>query len=118
MKEQNRETRGHVFLPWEAVVAVPGLNEQDGKGYRAIAYLHYYIGDADWYVTELDPKTGEAFGWAEILPGCGELGYFNLHELEAVLVNECLPVERDYYWEPRSIREALADRAGERGELT
>ena len=43
--------------------------------------------DGDWYF----------FGWAEILPGCGEMGYFLLSELEAVRGPLGLGIERDLH---------------------
>ena len=47
------------------------------------------------------------FGWAELLPGCGELGYSNLHELEDIYVPPFHIVERDMHWAPKPLREVV-----------
>lgn len=56
--------------------------EQDGKGMDATAYLHYFSGSHDWYITEKDSQSGtrQAFGWADLGQG-GELGYISIDEL-------------------------------------
>ena len=109
--EVNRQRRGHAFLPPKADLAkVPALYEQDGKGKDAIVHIHYFVGSADWYITEINPETYEAFGWAEILPGGGELGYIDLGELEAVKAHGFMVVERDKHWRKKSLREALKER--------
>jgi hypothetical protein len=108
--DTHRVRRGHDFLPSAAeLAAIPALYATDGQGKDAIVHLHYFVGGADWYVTELDPETGEAFGSADL--GMGpELGYIPLTELESVLAGGIFPVERDLQWAPKPLREALADR--------
>lgn len=108
MKDQiHRARRGHDFAPR---AGVPALYAQDGKGKDAVVYEHYFVGSADWYATEYSPETGEAFGWVEILPGCGELGYFSLPELERTLVRGVFPIERELGWTPRTLRSVLEAR--------
>lgn len=97
----------------------PGLYEQDGKGYDATAYAHYFIGGSDWFVTEYSPEYDEAFGWA-CLNGDrqnAELGYIPLDALEEVRapirINDqtipgVLKVEYDEHWTPKTLREAIA----------
>lgn len=66
----------------------PQLYAQDGKGYGATVYAHYFLGGNDWLVTEFDPAEDLAFGWA-CLRGdwqMAELGYFSLAELETISV--------------------------------
>ena len=108
MIEINRKRRGHKFAPRKGV---PALLAQDGKGRDAIVYEHYFVGGCDWYITEYDPETNVAFGWAELLPGCGELGYVDMTELESVLAQRMFPVERELDWQPVTLREVLAARA-------
>ena len=50
---------------------MPVTYEQDGMGNKAIAYLHYFNGGMDWYITEKDKGDGskdtrqhQAFGLA------------------------------------------------------
>lgn len=66
--------------------AAPKLYSQDGKGYEAEVFAHYFLGGSDWLVTEYDPEEDLAFGWA-CLNGdrqLAELGYVSLAELESV----------------------------------
>ena len=75
--------------------------EQDGKGEQAIAYLHYFKGSGDWYITEKDtePDQYQAFGVANLGYGA-ELGYISIVEL---LKND---VELDLYFKPKTLQEA------------
>jgi hypothetical protein len=59
--------------------------DQDGKGDEAIAFLHYFNGGSDWYITEKDVSGGvhQAFGYV-VLNGDlenAELGYISIREL-------------------------------------
>lgn len=109
--ETLRRRRGHNFFPPKSIAKkIPAIGTTDGQGDSALVHLHYFVGSADWFITELNPETGVAFGWAEILPGGGELGYVSLPELESVLAKGMWPVERDLYWDVRPLREVLAAR--------
>jgi hypothetical protein len=109
--ETQRRRRGHNFFPPQSIAKkVPAIGTTDGLGEDALVHLHFFTASADWYVTEWDQATGEAFGWAELLPGCGEWGYMSLPELEAVYVHPFTIVERDLYWDVRPMREVLAAR--------
>lgn len=104
--------RGHKFRPPKAVLRrIPALyaTEQVPTPDKTV-WLHFFVASADWYVVELDRDTGEAFGWAELLPGGGEWGYTRLPDLGTVLVHGRMPVERDLYWTPRPVLEI--DRIG------
>lgn len=86
---------------------MPRTYGQDGKGDQAIAYLHYFRGSGDWYITELDlePEQHQAFGLVDL--GFGpELGYISIIELV-----EC-NVELDLYWTPKTLAEIKAEKAG------
>ncbi|HLE86813.1 MAG TPA: hypothetical protein VI727_04050 [Candidatus Brocadiaceae bacterium] len=86
------------------IETMPKTYEQDGKGDQAIAYLHYFRGNQDWYITEKDVGTPEepgqyqAFGQADLGYG-GELGYISIVELVAA------GIELDLYFEPKTLRE-------------
>ena len=57
-----------------------------------------------WYITEWDPETGTCFGLVEGFEV--ELGYFDLTELaESTVLGNIHAVERDLYWEPKTIGE-------------
>lgn len=90
------------------ILTMPKTYEQDGLGEKAIAYLHYFRGNQDWYITEKDKGTAEetgqhqAFGLAELgnYPFSylyTELGYISI--VEIIKAN----VELDLYWGPKTI---------------
>jgi len=85
--------------------------EQDGKEMdETTAYLHYFRGGGDWYITEKDAKgdgTEQAFGWADPGLGQGELGYIGVDELTGA------GVELDLYFEPKPLSQAVSE--GEEG---
>ena len=57
-----------------------------------------------WYITEMDPETGQCFGLVEGFER--ELGYFDLTELaETTVFGDVPAVERDLYWQPRTLGE-------------
>jgi len=78
---------------------MPQTYETDGQGDEAVAYLHYFIGGCDWYITEKDMEDEQlqAFGLASIQEV--ELGYISIEELKA---NN---VEIDLHFEPTTIGE-------------
>ncbi len=95
---------------------LPALYAQDGKGMDAIAYARWfyaYGSSGVWYLTEFDHDSGDTcFGWAEIHPGCGELGYFSLKELESLearINGKRIPglqaIERDIHFTPKPLSE-------------
>lgn len=105
--------------------STPLLRGQEELGEDALVYAHYFLSGsgADWYITEYDPIEDIAFGWAEIIPGCGEWGYSSLSELEMISLpmkvrigNEILvskfsiKVELDSDWEICTMREVLSKR--------
>ena len=57
-----------------------------------------------WYITEWAAETGLCFGLVEGYEV--ELGYFDLTELaESTVLRNVPAVERDLYWEPKTIGE-------------
>jgi len=89
----------------ERIKPMPVTYEQDGKGQQAIAYLHYFMGNMNWYITEKDIGTEEetgqrqAFGFADLGMGFPELGYISITELVDA------GVDLDLYFEPKMLRE-------------
>lgn len=82
---------------------IPALYAQDGQGKEAIAFVKLFTpwSDWTWYITEMDPATGECFGLVKGLDD--ELGYFNLRELETLRGPAGLKVERDRFFDPRPL---------------
>lgn len=65
----------------------PALYSQDGQGYSAVVHAHYFVGSADWLVSEYDPNEDIAFGWACLGDRQNaELGYVSLAELDSIQV--------------------------------
>jgi len=82
---------------------IPALYAQDGLGSDATAYVKLFTPDGNWtwYITEMDPETGECFGLV-----CGherELGYFSLQELAEFRGMLGLPIERDRFFDPTPV---------------
>ena len=89
--------------------SMPKTGEQDGKGDKAVAYLHFFtpIGNGDWWIIERDMESRQlqAFGLVRLFDT--EIGYINIEELQA-----CPQVELDFYWKPTmlgKIRERIGD---------
>ncbi|MBY0475383.1 MAG: DUF2958 domain-containing protein [Nitrosomonas sp.] len=78
---------------------MPQTYGQDGMDDKAIAYLHYFKGSGDWYITEKDMEDEQiqAFGLADIFGDMGELGYINIEEIIQH------GVELDFYWTPKTL---------------
>lgn len=116
LKGEEADHFANLIAHWKHVIeTMPKTGETDGLGENAIVHLHYFYGSADWFITEKDVgspddapedrgKQLQAFGWAEIVPGCGEYGYISIEEL---MENN---VELDLYWEPKTVAEAIKDR--------
>lgn len=91
----------------EVFRTMPETYGQDGKGLDAVAYLHYFTGGADFYITEKDKGSAgdcgadfqaQAFGLADLGDG-GELGYISIPEILSA------GAELDLYWTPKTLRE-------------
>lgn len=67
---------------YELIKSMPKTYETDGQGQEAVAYLHYFTGSCDWYITEKDMEDEQlqAFGSANLGYGA-ELGYISIDEI-------------------------------------
>jgi len=109
----NDKIRGMKLLPKEIRETLPTLYSQDGKGGKAVAYLKLFTPDSGftWWILEGGPIKDEQgdevdyhmFGLVE--GHCKELGYVSLKELEELRGPMGLPVERDLYWQPKTLEE-------------
>jgi len=83
---------------------LPPLYSQDGKGGKAICYLKMFTPDGNFtfYATEYD---GEDTFFGLVDGHCKELGYFSLSELKGVSGPLGLPIERDKFWQPKTLAE-------------
>ncbi len=108
--------RGKIKETADLVSTMPETYQQDGAGEEAIAYLHYFMGDMDWYIIERDSDPDgdgqiQAFGYADLGMGFPELGYICIPELLAC------GAELDLHFEPmtlKAIREKHETDSGKR----
>jgi hypothetical protein len=103
--ETQRRRRGHQFWPTKAVTdKIPALyGTESTSSEDKIVYAHYFSAGGDWWLTELDQESGEAYGYTKLaqFPEGAEWGYVDLHELEQVNAHHGLViVERDMDWTP------------------
>jgi hypothetical protein len=88
----------------DTVNSMPVTYETDGQGDQAMAHLHYFSRDCDWYITERDQEEEQlqAFGLACIWEE--ELGYISIQELIEA------GAELDLYWTPKTLSQIKAER--------
>ena len=100
------ESRDMLLNVVKAYKHIPSLYKQDGKGYNAVAYLHYFVGGVDWWVTEYDKSTGEMFGLTN-LNNEWELTYFNVSFFKDNDLSPLQKPELDFYFKFKTINEIL-----------
>jgi len=106
--EPHRELRGHDFFPpADELASVPALYAtEDVPTGEKLVMLHYFTGGCDWWLVELDQRTGLAFGYVCLGdPGSAEWGYVDLNELCSLAIATTPPVvvERDLHWRPTPV---------------
>lgn len=101
INKPNNEFEDVINELYQTITTMPKTYEQDGKGNEAIAYLHYFKGGNDWWITEKDKeaKQLQAFGLASVNGYEPELGYISIEELKSI------NAELDFYWTPKTIGE-------------
>lgn len=82
--ETQRKIRGHNFYAPKAILSkVPALGATEGTALEdKKVHLHYFTGGADWYIMEVDPSTGRAFGFLNPNGQGGHWGFVSLPDLE------------------------------------
>lgn len=92
---------------------IPSIGEQDEKYKNSVVYLHYFSGGTDWYVTELDKKSGRMFGYVVLNQDwdMSEFGYIDKN----FLIKNNIPLmqkpELDFYWKYKTVNQILAREA-------
>ena len=104
------------LLTNELRAKLPKLYANEKLGMNAIAQVKFFTPDAQWtwYATEFD---GEDTFFGLVVGFEMELGYFLLSELQEVRGGLGLPVERDKFFEPTTLKELQAQHRRERGEM-
>ena len=117
MNEFLKPPTGDNLLDQESREKLPALYSGEEIGLMAIALVKFFTPDSNWtwYASEFDGKDlffGLVSGF-EV-----EFGYFLLSELQSVKGSLGLPIERDLYYEPKTLKELMEklqkDRWGER----
>jgi hypothetical protein len=86
--------------------SIPPLYAQEAKGDDVIVHAKFFLASFTWFLTELDPEEGTAFGKVEshLCPE-GELGYFSILELQELTGPLGMAVERDIHFKPTKLGE-------------
>ena len=111
-QDKHSGVREHALMTKELGDTIPAIYaNKDAESYDDVlapAKLFSPFSNWTWYVTEMDPETGECFGLVQGFET--ELGYFSLDELaEATVFGGVPAVERDLYWQPKTIGEIRRD---------
>ena len=94
----------------ERIKGMPKTYDTDGQGAKAVVYLHYFKGSADWFITEKDMDQHgqhQAFGLADLCHdgSGGEMGYISIEELKQA------NVEIDLHWTPKTLEAVRKNRS-------
>ena len=105
---------GENLLDDESRERLPPLYSGEEQGLDALAQVKFFTpaGSWTWYASEFDGED-TFFGLVNGLEL--ELGYFSLQELQSVKGPMGLPIERDLYFEPQSLRELRDQHKKDRG---
>ena len=95
------------LLGGEQRALLPPLYYNEQIGLEAVAPLKFFTPASSWtwYPTEFD---GDDIFFGLVSGFEVEMGYFSLSELEGVRDPLGLPIERDLYFEPTTLRELKA----------
>lgn len=79
----------------------------------ATAKLRYWVGNTDFYITEWDGED-EVYCYV-VLNGDyqnAEFGYNSLEYIKSLSVNTWTKIEMDFFWDEKTINEAIRDQGG------
>ena len=107
-QDKHSGLRRHKLMTKELGEKIPALyaneNVADYDSVLVPVKLFSPYANWTWYVTEWNAETGECFGLVDGFEK--ELGYFDLTEMaEATVFGGVPAVERDLYWEPKTLGE-------------
>jgi len=105
LRSTKKTILGMKLLTNEIRKKLPPLYTQESLGPKAVVYVKFFAPDSSpwtWYPTEFDGKD-TFFGL--VVGNVKELGYFSLAELQSVRGSMGLPIERDLYWNPKTLVE-------------
>ena len=104
--------RGHELMTKDLGEKIPALgasqNVENSDDVVAQVKLFSPYSNWTWFITEWEAETGLCFGLVEGFDT--EWGYFGLGELAETTVFGGVPaIERDLYWEPKTIGEITTE---------
>ena len=125
----------HMLMTDEIKAKLPPLYANEQIGMEAVAPVKYFSPAAGWtwYASEAaalmedstyqplpdvdlnDPKLQDVIFFGLVIGYEIEVGYFSLAELQSAHGGLGLPIERDLYYEPQTLRELQAQHRRERG---
>ncbi|MBI5928745.1 MAG: DUF2958 domain-containing protein [Chloroflexi bacterium] len=102
------------LLPDTIREQLPKLYANEKLGLDALALVKFFSADSGWtwYASEYD---GEDVFFGLVVGYEIELGYFSLSELQEVRGPLGLPIERDRFYEPKTLRELQEEHLKQRG---
>ncbi len=85
-----------------------------------IAYLHYFMGGSDWYITEKDMEgkgTEQAYGFACLNGDMmnAEYGFISIDELVSLVIRGFMTIDLDFHFDPTPmsvVKPSLGERHG------
>jgi len=94
---------------------LPPLYSGEELGLEALAPVKFFTPDNSWswYISEFD---GDDIMFGLVIGHEIELGYFSIEELKSVKGPMGLPIERDLYFKPKTLRELREYHQKGRGE--
>ena len=94
-----------ILLTKELKKQLPKLNSQENKGDEAIVYIKFFhpASQWTWYVLEGEQKGTDYMFFGYVRGFEDEYGYFMLSELEEVVDQLGLKIERDLYFRQKTI---------------
>jgi hypothetical protein len=112
--EREPPPTGANLLDQESRARLPELYSGEEQRLNALALVKFFTPDAGWsfYASEFD---GEDIFFGLVVGFEIELGYFSLAELQSVRGPRGLPIERDLYFEPKTLRELMKMHERQRG---
>jgi hypothetical protein len=105
---------GDNLLDDESRDKLPPLYSGEEQGLDALAQVKFFTpaGSWTWYASEFD---GDDIFFGLVNGLVLEFGYFSLKELQSVKGPMGLPIERDLYFEPKTLRELRDQHKKDRG---
>lgn len=86
-------------------------DQQDVNNPIVVAVFFNPAGSGYWFATEYDPETELFFGCVSIHNDWNdEFGYISLAEIRDTVLPFGLRIERDMYFEPKPLTEALEEK--------